>query len=88
MGVRRPTVRRGRQLDVTVRWAGVNPLCSDARGATASYAHTDHEFDAGLAKAGADDGAGVESGGASRQAASVADSRETGARGELGVSGV
>ena len=25
-GVRRPTVRRGRQLEVTVRWAGVNPL--------------------------------------------------------------
>ena len=26
VGVRRPAVRRGRQLDVTVRWAGVNPL--------------------------------------------------------------
>ena len=26
VSVRRPTVRRGRQLEVTVRWAGVNPL--------------------------------------------------------------
>ena len=26
VSVRRPSVRRGRQLEVTVRWAGVNPL--------------------------------------------------------------
>ena len=26
VSVRRPAVRRGRQLEVTVKWAGVNPL--------------------------------------------------------------
>ena len=32
VGVRRPTTRRGRQLEVTVRWAGVNPLFGCAWG--------------------------------------------------------
>ena len=32
VSVRRPTVRRGRQLNVTVRWAGVNPLFGCAWG--------------------------------------------------------
>ena len=32
IGVRRPTARRGRQLEVTVRWAGVNPLFGCAWG--------------------------------------------------------
>ena len=49
---------------------------------------TDHELDAGLAQAGAIDGAGGVPGGAGRQAASIADSREAGARGEFGISGV
>ena len=32
VSVRRPTVRRGRQLNVTVRWADVNPLFGCAWG--------------------------------------------------------
>ena len=32
INVRRPTMRRGRQLEVTVRWAGVNPLFGCAWG--------------------------------------------------------
>ena len=55
-------MRRGRQLEVTVRWAGVNQPA--VRVPVGRQHLTDHELDAGLAQAGAIDGAGGVPGGA------------------------